>query len=183
MNWRLDPRETGLVVVDIQERLVPAIADGERVVGKAAQLVALAKLFSIPVFAAEHVAEKLGPLLPALGLGLGEAGAVVVPKRTFSAAPALEPLARDGTLPKTLVVCGIETHVCVRQTVYDLRALGRSVVLAADACGSRSPLDHGLALDEMRADKVLCASVEALGFELAGSVDAPQFKAVLSLFK
>ncbi|SDT87801.1 Nicotinamidase-related amidase [Verrucomicrobium sp. GAS474] len=178
MSWRLDPSDLGLVVVDVQERLVPVLHEPARLVKKTASLVALARLFALPLLVSEHVPEKLGPTVPDLGL-LPDDRRVL--KRTFSAAAALEAL--GDALPKTLLVCGCETHICVRQTVYDLREGGRTVVLVGDACSSRAPLDHALALDEMRTDKTLITSVEALGWELTGSVDSPRFKAVLALLK
>ncbi len=82
-----------------------------------------------------------------------------------------------------VIVAEIETHVCVRQTVYDLRLGGRTVILAGDAAASRHPDDHRLALEEMRQDKVLVTSVEALAWELAGGADSPRFKALLALLK
>ena len=181
MSWRIDPAETGLLVIDVQEKLLRAIADGPRVLHKIAALAALARLFGIPLFVTEQVPEKLGPTAPELGL---TAPAIpVIAKRAFSAAAALAPLIEGRTLPKTLLVCGLETHICVRQTVYDLRAGGRNIVVVGDAVGSRNAVDRDLALAEMRADKVLIPSVEALGWELTDSVDSPHFKAMLALLK
>ena len=176
MSWRLDPAKTGLLLIDLQERLVPAIDGGERVVRKAGGLLAAAELFSIPVFATEQVPEKLGPTVAALELA--RRGIAALPKVSFSAASVL-----PKELPPTVIVAGVETHVCVRQTVYDLRLGGRTVILAGDAMGSRHPDDHRLALAEMRHDKVLIVSVEALAFELAGGADSPRFKALLAVFK
>jgi len=177
MSWRINPTEnkTGLLVIDAQERLLPAIDGGERIAAKIAVATALARLFSIPLIATEQVPEKLGPTVPGIDLG----GVTPLHKTTFSAVPAI----LSDTLPKTLLVCGVETHICVRQTVYDLRSGGRTVILLGDAVGSRSPLDHTLALEEMRSDKVLVTSVEALGWELAGGANSPHFKAVFKLLK
>ena len=178
MSWRIDPAETGLLVIDVQEKLLPAIAESPQVLRKIAALAELARLFEIPIFVTEQVPEKLGPTARELKLTTP-----AIPKRAFSAAAALAPLIEARTLPKTLLVCGLETHICVRQTVYDLRAGGRNIVVVGDAVGSRNPVDRDLALAEMRADKVLIPSVEALGWELTGSIDSPHFKAMLALLK
>jgi len=176
MSWRLDPSALGVVVVDVQEKLVPAVADGARVVRKSADLLALAALFQLPAWVTEQVPEKLGPTVAALKLA--DRGLAPLAKQTFSAAPVLPP-----GLPKTLLVAGVETHVCVRQTVYDLRLAGHTVYLVGDAVSSRHPLDHELALAEMRRDGVLVASLEALAWELTGGAGAPIFRQVLAILK
>lgn len=176
MSWRLDPAKAGVLLIDLQERLVPAIHGGERIVKKAGDLLSAAELFGIPVFATEQVPEKLGPTVAALEFA--RRGIAAIPKVSFSAASVL-----PKELPPTVIVAGVEAHVCVRQTVYDLRLGGRTVIVPGDATGSRHPDDHRLALAEMRHDGVLVQSVEALAFELAGGADSPRFKALLAIFK
>ena len=176
MSWRLDPTQSGVLLVDLQERLMPAIAEGERVARKAADLLGVAEIFALPVFVTEQVPAKLGPTLP--GLELARRGITPIPKSAFSAASAL-----PEALPKIVLVAGVETHVCVRQTVYDLRLGGRTVYVIADAAGSRHPGDHRLALEEMRQDKILTPSLEAVAWELAGSAESPHFKRLLGLLK
>jgi len=176
MTWRLDPAKTGVLILDVQQRLVPAIHDQARVVKKVVDLLAVAEIFGLPLFVTEQVPEKLGPTAPEIDLK--KYGATPIPKSAFSAASVLPP-----ELPKTVLVAGIETHICVRQTVYDLRLGDRNVCVIGDAVGSRSPLDHQLALDEMRHDQVLILSVESLAWELAGSADSPAFKRLLPILK
>jgi nicotinamidase-related amidase len=176
MSWRLDPSALGVVVIDVQEKLVPAVADGARVVKKSADLLALAQLFGLPAWVTEQVPEKLGPTVAALDLA--GRGLSPIPKSAFSAAGVL-----PEDLPKNLLVAGIETHVCVRQTVYDLRLAGHAVYLVGDAAASRHPLDHELALAEMRRDGVVVASLEALAWELTGGAEAPLFRQALAILK
>jgi nicotinamidase-related amidase len=176
MSWRLEPSKTAVAIIDIQEKLIPAIAGGERVVAKAAQIARVADLFDIPVFATEHVPAKLGPTVSSIRASVP--GFKPLEKSTFSAAPVLPP-----DMPKCIIVAGIETHVCVRQTVYDLRMRGHVVYVLADAMGSRASADHEIALAELRSDKVLVTSVEAAAWEMLGSADSKLFRAAISILK
>jgi isochorismate hydrolase len=176
VDWRLDPSKTGVLVVDLQERLLPVIHEGQRVLKKARDLLAIAKIFSLPVLVTEQVPEKLGPSCADLRELLD--GCLIESKSDFSCVGVLPP-----DFPKTVVIAGVETHVCVRQTVYDLRLRGRVPYVLGDAVGSRYPLDHELALGEMRRDEVLVTSLEAVAWELVRSAKTPQFSQVLTILK
>ncbi len=176
MNWRLDPAKSGLLVVDVQEKLLPAILDHERILKKIIQAVREACELGLPVFVTEQVPDKLGATVPSLRGALGSVTALA--KSEFSAAKALPP-----DLPKSLLVCGLETHVCVRQSVYDLRMMEKTVYVLADAVGSRALPDHQFALQEMQSDKVLVASVEAVFLEMLGSAQHPSFKKILEIIR
>lgn len=176
MSWRLESTKTAVAIIDIQEKLVPAIAGGERIVAKAAQIARVAGLFGIPVFTTEQVPAKLGPTTPTVRVAIPDFKPIE--KSTFSAAPVLPP-----DMPKCVLVAGIETHVCVRQTVYDLRMRGHVVYVLADATGSRATADHEIALAELRSDKVLVTSVEAAAWEMLGSADSNLFRAAIAILK
>jgi hypothetical protein len=129
-------------VVDVQERLLPAIADGEAVLGNCVWLAGVARRVGVPVVVSEQYPEGLGrtadPLLAAVG------DAPVVTKTHFSCVA-------DGCLDGTAVdsrrqVVGTEAHVCVLQTVLELRWQGKEVFVVADAVGSRKPADREAAL-------------------------------------
>lgn len=176
MGWRLDPSKTGVVIIDMQEKLLPAIAGAERITAKTAQIARIAGVFGMPVFLTEHVPQKLGHTIAAVRSVLPRCAPVT--KATFSASDAL-----PSDLPKHLLVAGIETHVCVRQTVYDLRVRERVVYVLADAVGSRSSVDHEIALAEMQTDEVLISSVETVSWELLRCADNPLFPQVLGILK
>ncbi|MCC6356178.1 MAG: isochorismatase family protein [Verrucomicrobiae bacterium] len=176
MSWRLDPKKTAVAIIDIQEKLLPAISGGQRLAAKAAQIARIADLFGIPILITEQVPAKLGPTVATVRDAMRDPNPL--PKVTFSAAPVL-PL----DMPKCVLVAGIETHVCVRQTVYDLRVRGHDVYVLADAVGSRAATDHEIALEELRSDKVLISSVEAVAWELLGSADSPQFRQAFAILK
>ena len=180
MSWRIDPQETGLLVVDIQERLLPVIRHGEAVAARAAVAVKVARLFNLPVFHTEQVPHKLGPTVPVVREALGDNQPPAPIKTAFSSADCYAP----GELPRTLIVVGIETHVCVRQTVFDLRERGHEIYLLADAVSSRSETDHRLALHELREIvKARVTTLEAIAWEMLGKAEGEPFKKLLTLLK
>jgi isochorismate hydrolase len=176
MSWRLKPSETGLMVVDVQEKLVAAVKEPADWVERVEILVKAAKLLEIPVGITEQVPTKLGKTVPAI---LQAAGQVApISKTLFSAAEAGRSLGK-----KKVLVAGCETHVCIRQTVYDLRLKEIQPVLVADAVGSRRDSDRQLALQEMRHDGIVVATTEAVLFELLEGAEHPKFKEIQALIK
>ena len=180
MSWRLDPRQTALLVIDVQERLVPVMTKTEALIRKVVHAVQVARLFGLPIFHTEQAPAKIGPTVAPVLAALGEGASPARLKGELSAAAAFGP--RE--LPPTLLVAGIETHVCVRQTVFDLHERGHFVYLLADAVSSRSTQDHRLALHEMRehaAKRV--TGVEAVAWELLGRAEGETFKRLLAILK
>ena len=178
MSWRLDPLNTALIIIDFQEKLIPILHESQCVIPKAKKIIEIAKLFSLPIFFTEQLPEKLGPTVPVIREALPN---FIQPltKSEFSAAGCL-PIQQ---LPKNLIIIGCETHVCVRQTAYDLRAKGKNIYLLADALSSRHLLDHQLALNEMQQDKILITTVETVSWELVRQANTDMFRKVLSLLK
>ena len=180
MSWRLDPQQTALLVIDVQERLIPAMSEPDALVRKVVHSIQVARLFDVPVFHTEQAPAKIGRTVAPVLAALGENAAPVRLKNALSAANVFGP--RD--LPPTLLIAGIETHVCVRQTVFDLHARGHSIYLLADAVSSRSLTDHRMAVHEMRehaAKRV--TTVEAVAWELLGSAEGETFKHLLAILK
>ncbi len=180
MGWRLDSKQTGLLIIDVQERLTPVIWESARMVKAVVSAVAIARLFGLPIFLTEQVPAKLGPTVAPIRAALGEEGPVARTKAVISAAPCFGP----EELPATILAVGIETHVCVRQTVFDLRARGHDVRVLADAVSARAHLDHQLALHEMREDAgARVTTVETVAWELLERAEGETFKAMLALLK
>jgi len=176
MSWRLKIPETGLLVVDVQEKLVAAVKEPADWVEKVEILVKAAKLLEIPVAITEQVPTKLGKTVT----GIQQAAGKVVPiaKSAFSAVEVGKALGK-----KRVLVAGCEAHVCVRQTVYDLRQKEVQPVLIADAVGSRRETDRQLALQEMRQDGIVIASTEAVLFELLETAEHSKFREIQALIK
>ena len=176
MSWRLKVSETGLLVVDVQEKLVGAVKEPAGWEERVEILVKAAKLLEIPLAITEQVPAKLGKTVPAVLQAAGKVAPAA--KSAFSAVEAGKGLGR-----RKVLVVGCEAHVCVRQTVYDLRQKEIQPVVVADAVGSRKDADRQLALQEMRHDGIVIASTEAVLFELLETADHPKFREIQALIK
>jgi len=176
---RLDSGRAELVVVDVQEAFRKAIPDFEQVAGAAATLVQGAEAVGVPIAVTEQYPEGLGETVPEVASHLPD-GAEPISKVRFSAAEA-EGFDLDGR--DQALVCGIETHVCVNQTVLDLLDRGVEVHVARDAVGSRTAENRDLGLEKMEAAGAVITSVETALFELLGGSDHPAFKQVQALVK
>ncbi len=171
-----------LLVVDLQERLLPAIAGAERVVERAGILVKAAGILQVPVLATEQYPRGIGATVPELAAAIGPGA--TVEKIHFSAAAEPGFLDRIRSLERRqIVICGTEAHVCVLQTAVGLRALGYDVYVAADATGSRDPENRALALSRMMGAGIRVVSTEMVAFEWMGRAGTPVFKDVLALIK
>lgn len=178
----LNSKRSVLLVVDVQERLMPAIHDSARVAANVGILLKAARLIGIPVLASEHYPKGLGPTVAAVRDLLPPDS--VVEKISFSCAgePSfMDRLERTGR--RQIVLAGAESHVCVMQTALSLRALDYEVALVGDASSSRTAGNVALAQARLRANGVEIVSTEMVAFEWLGRGDAPAFKAVLDLIK
>ena len=174
----LERDRAALVVVDVQEAFRPAVLDFERVAGNAATLVQGAKLMGIPVVATEQYPKSLGRTVPEVAAQLD--GAEPLEKVCFSATDA-EGFALDGR--DQVLVCGIESHVCVSQTAHALLDQELEVHVARDAVTSRTEENKELGLHKMEASGAVVTSVETALFELLGAAGSDEFKAIQKLVK
>jgi nicotinamidase-related amidase len=168
-----------LLLLDLQERLMPAIHEGDAVVARAARVAQAATLLGVPVRATEQYPDGLGPTVQPLS-GYPDA---VLAKTMFSALddpdfPALLPV---GSVE--IVVAGCEAHVCVLQTVLGLLALDHRVVVVADAIGSRDPADKAVAIDRARQHGAEIVTSEMVLFEWLRDSRHPRFREVQQLLK
>ena len=162
-----------LLVVDVQEAFRPYAAF-KTVAQACARLVQAARVLEVPTLVSEQYPRGLGHTAPELDLQ----GEPRIEKTVFSAvrADGFDLAGRD-----QVIVGGIETHVCVSQTVHDLLAAGVEVHVPADAAGSRHELDHERGLDRMQRAGATVSTVEAALFELLERAGTPEFKAVQKL--
>jgi nicotinamidase-related amidase len=176
----LDAARSVLLVVDVQERLHPAIHEADAVLAHALWLVRLAKRLDVPVLASEQYPEGLGPTVAPLRAELPPDG--IRSKRHFSCVA-------DGCLADhpawarhQFVVCGTEAHVCVLQTVLDLRQTGREVYVVGEAVSSRAPRSKALALERMRRNDIEIVNGEMVGFEWLRRAGDDRFRGILREF-
>ena len=175
---QMSAADTGLLVIDVQEKLVPLILDAAALVRNIAFLIDGARLLDVPVQATEQYPRGLGPTVAELAKRLPERP----DKTAFSscAVPSVVEQFRRSARPK-VVLAGIETHVCVLGTALDLLALDFRVYLAVDALGSRYRIDHDTALRRMEQAGAILTTAETCVFEWVGGSSHPQFKAVSAL--
>lgn len=168
-----------LLLIDMQERLVPVIRDGDTMVARSVRLAEAARLLDVPVVATEQYPAGLGPTVPPLAAYPQH----VLAKTTFSATadPHFAALLPTGT--GDVVVAGCEAHVCVLQTVLGLLGSGRRVVVAADAVGSRDPADRVAGLDRARQHGAEIVTSEMVLFEWLRDSQHPKFRQVQKLLK
>ena len=174
----LERDRTALVVVDVQEAFRPVIEGFDDVVANAAILAQGARVLGIPIVVTEQYPRGLGETVPELAAHLD--GVPRLDKVVFSAAQAdgFDLRGRDQVL-----VCGIEAHVCVSQTVHDLLAHGMEVHVPVDAVASRTAANRELGLEKMQLAGARPSSTEAALFELLGRAGTDEFKAVQRLVK
>jgi nicotinamidase-related amidase len=179
----LDAAKASLLVVDVQERLLPAMVEPAQVVAKASILLQAAAMLSLPVAVSEQYPKGLGHTVAALPRG----DAVVMEKMSFSCW-------RDAGLRQhfihlhengrpLVIVAGIEAHVCVLQSCLDLAQAGFGVFAVADAMSSRAPTSVALALHRMRQAGVEVVNAEMVVFELLQRASTPAFKALSALIR
>ncbi|HUS95326.1 MAG TPA: isochorismatase family protein [Hyphomicrobiaceae bacterium] len=178
--------QSHLVVIDIQERVAPAVHGREAIIANAIRLVGYAGRLSVPVTFTEHMPERLGATLPELRAAAANDSACLA-KIPFSA--VREPLiaerfehARQAGRTQ-MIVAGMEAHVCVLQTALELLADDFEVLVVADATGSRVPDNRKLSLDRLSKAGAAIVSQEMIVFEWLERGDAAELKDLLPLIK
>jgi nicotinamidase-related amidase len=170
--------DTGLLVIDVQTKLMDKIPERDRVVANIARLVEGAKVLGVPVQATEQYPKGIGPTVPELVSRLPPCPE----KLTFSCCglPELVDQFRSRGIQKILLA-GIETHVCVQQTALDLMAQGFRLYVAADAVASRKELDRDFGLRRMERAGVVLTTTEAALFEWTERAGTTEFKQISKL--
>ena len=179
---RLRRDESFLLVVDVQQKLAPHVEGHERVIRKSGALIRAARALGLPVLMSEHCPDQIGETVPSLRSLID--GKDVVRKTHFSCADQPEALERFNALKRRqVVVCGMEAHVCVMQTVLGLKDRGFEPLLVGDAVGSRRTEDCTTAIDRMRAAGCAIGTAEMTMFEWMGRADIPEFRELLGIIK
>lgn len=169
-----------LAVIDLQERLLPSIAEAPRVVWNVDRLARAAALAGVGVAATEQYPRGLGPTVAPVAQRLPSRAE----KLSFSGWGAAGfRQAVEAAEPRQIVLVGVETHVCVLQTAFDLLAAGYDAFVVADACGSRAGVDHKFALRRLAAAGATVVTTESVIFEWCESAEAAEFKQFSALVR
>lgn len=173
---RLDPSTSLLCVIDVQERLIAVMPDAGRVVARSGRLADAAGLLGVKSVLTEQYPRGLGPTPADLAAKLPPAAA----KMSFSCRGCS---AFDTALSgmASVVLAGLETHVCIAQTALDLLAAGLGVFVAVDAVASRHAIDHEVALERLQSAGAILTTTEAIVFEWCRTAEHPQFQKVRKL--
>lgn len=198
----LDVQDSQLVLIDYQEKLLPAIEDGAQVLANAVRLARAAELLAVPTWGTEQNPSKLGPNAAELRALCRQ----TLPKMHFSACaeglidllkpPARAPAGNARSLPKhlqkppvsaperqSIVIAGCETHVCLLQTALELIEEEFEVWVVTDASGSRTARNRDAAYDRLAGAGAELVTTEMVLFEWLGTCEAPEFKVVQALIK
>ena len=170
------------LVIDIQERLVPVMEENEQFVENCSKLIQGLQILGLPILVTQQYTKGLGETIDEIKALIPDFQ--YIEKKDFSCLdePAFaEKLALFGA--KNVIICGIESHVCVLQTAIDLKAAGYNPVVASDCVSSRSFDNIDLAAERFRYEGIMMTSMESILFELTRSAGAPGFKEISKLVK
>ncbi len=181
-TMRMKANQSALIVVDLQERLIPAIHEGGRVIANARILMQAANRLDVPTLISEQYSKGLGHSVPDIA-ELAEVESTLE-KMHFSCLSDSEIERRLRELGrKQAVVCGTEAHVCVLQSVLELIELGYQVFVVEDAVSSRTPESKRIAMTRMQAAGVQAVTTEMVVFEWLEKAGTPEFKELSALIK
>lgn len=178
----LSRENTALIIVDVQEKLLPYVTDKEDVVNNLRMLIKFADIIHLPLILTEHYPKGLGKTVPEIK----EVLTTYEPKEKvifscFGSKAFKSRLKELGV--KTLILAGIESHICVEQTALDAINSGYKVHVIADAISSRTTRNLEIGIEKMRQFGVVISSTEMAMYELMERADTREFKEVLKLVK
>jgi nicotinamidase-related amidase len=178
----LTRKNTALVIVDIQEKLLPYVIDKEKVVENVQMLIKFADIMSIPIILTEHYPKGLGTTVPEIANVLKDYAPLE--KVIFSCCGAKGFTSRLKELGVSrIMIAGIESHICVEQTTLDVMHAGFEVHVIADAISSRTKENKKIGIKKMRQFGAVISSTEMAMYEIMERADTKEFKEVLKLVK
>jgi isochorismate hydrolase len=180
-DWRLTPQNSALVVIDAQEKLMNVMPRRAELIAAMQRLIGAARILQIPTLVTAQYIKGLGPVCAEIADAAQ--GVQPIEKTSFSCGGSDEFMRTVKDLRRQrLILCGIETHVCVQQTAIDLMK-DYFVYVCADAVGSRHEIDYPVAIERLRDCGAVITTVESAVFELLRQAGTDQFKQILPLFK
>ena len=179
----MDINNTVLAVIDVQGKLASLMYEHERLFGNIERMIKIAQILEVPILWTEQAPDKIGASIELVNTLLSPTLRPIT-KRTFSCYACPEFRTQlHASRRRQVLVCGIETHVCVYQTVRDMHRHGYDILLLADAVSSRTQSNRDIALERMRDEGATLTSVEMAACELLNGADHPQFKSAMANIK
>ena len=177
---KLTPNNTTALVIDLQQKIVPATSDVPRLLERSIFFLSGLAIYSIPVVSTRQYPKGLGDTLPEISEVMKNE--TTFDKTTFSCldSPEIRNYFKADSRAN-VVIAGIEAHICVLQTALDLIELGKNVYLVADCVSSRNPFDMKIAFKRMFRAGVVPTTAEAALFEIAHAAGSPEFKSISKL--
>jgi len=179
---RITKENTVGLIIDIQERLVPAMCEKEVLLKNCQVLIQGLSELEIPLLVTQQYSKGLGETIPEIKSVISDFS--FIEKRNFSCCDELVVIEKLKELDaKNIIICGIESHVCVLQTAVDLKEAGFNPIVVMDCVSSRSKESIETAKERFRFEGIMMTSYESILFELARSSASPEFKAISRLVK
>ncbi len=179
---RIKRENTAGIIIDIQERLYPFIHDNENLTKNTVRLIQGLKVLQVPIIVTEQYSKGLGNTIKPVQEALGDYAHIE--KGSFSCCGSDEVCSvMKNADRKNIIICGIESHVCVLQTTIDLLSMGYQPVLIEDCVSSRNPNDKRIAVERMRQEGAIISTYESILFELLEVSGTEMFKAISKIVK
>ena len=176
---KLSEKVNSLLIIDIQEKIIRPIFNKDSIIKNIKKLTNAYQILEENIFVSEQNPLKLGGTIPEL---LPKAGFRKIEKMEFSLANIQEFLEELKNKKITnLIVCGVETHICIQQTALDFLQKGFEIILISDAMGSRNRVDHEIALQRMTQSGAILTTTESIIFELCKTADRKEFKEIRNI--
>ena len=178
-SGKLSPKVNALLIIDVQEKIIRPIFNNDSIIKNIKKLIDAYQILEENIFLSEQNPFKLGATIPEL---LPKNGFKKIEKMEFSLANIQEFLKELKNKKITnLIVCGIETHICIQQTALDCLQKGVEGFLVSDAMSSRNMVDHEIALQRMVQKGAILTTAESIIFELCKTADRKEFKEIRNI--
>lgn len=171
------------LVIDVQEKLIPVIKDFQQIIDMNQKLIKGMRILGVPIICTEQYPQGLGDTYQDIREILGP-NQRYIPKKDFGVYRVVDVKnLLDASQKKQVIIAGVESHICVLQSVIQLQSSGYQCVVVMDACGSRKDLDHQVAFQRMLTCGAVVTTMESLLFEMLQSADRQEFKQISQLIK
>ncbi len=179
----LTPQNSALLVVDIQDRLMKVINERQRIIDNSVLLLKAAHVLKIPIFSTTQYAARIGDFPPAIKAELTEAPIDKMEFSCFGSQNFVQALGNLSPAVKSLIICGVETHICIYQTVLDGLLAGYRMLVPADAVSSRTAANYHSGLQRIKQIGGEIINTEMVIYELLKRAGTDEFKALLPFLK